>query len=57
MLVPVHVGVGWILAEMGRGTRRFRQAVVFASVAPYLDRLFTVHSQSLDPSQAAQQVV
>jgi len=36
-----------MLAEAGRGTRRFRQAVLLASVLPDLDGVFTFYSQTL----------
>lgn len=47
MLIPVHANIGWLLAEAGRGTRRFRQAVLLASVLPDLDGLLTFYSQHL----------
>jgi len=47
MLIPVHAGIGWMLAEAGRGTRRFRQAVLLASILPDLDGLLTFYNQTL----------
>jgi len=47
MLIPVHAGIGWMLAEAGQGSRRFRQMVLAASVLPDLDGLFTFYSQTL----------
>jgi inner membrane protein len=39
MQVFAHAGIGWILAEAGRGDRRFRQAVFLAAVIPDIDGL------------------
>ena len=39
MQVFAHAGIGWILAEAGRGDRRFRQVVFLASLLPDLDGL------------------
>lgn len=39
MHIFAHAGIGWILAETGRGDRRFRQAVFLSSLLPDLDGL------------------
>ena len=39
MQVFAHAGIGWLLAEAGRGGRRFRQVVFLSAVAPDLDGL------------------
>jgi len=39
MQVLAHAGIGWALAEAGRGTRRFRQVVFLSSLLPDLDGL------------------
>jgi membrane-bound metal-dependent hydrolase YbcI (DUF457 family) len=37
MQIFAHAGIGWILAEAGRGDRRFRQAVFWSALLPDLD--------------------
>jgi hypothetical protein len=39
MQIFAHAGIGWGLAEAGRGSRRFRQAVFLSAVLPDLDGL------------------
>ena len=40
MYFHAHAGLGWILAEAGRGDSRFRRAVFLAAIAPDLDAIF-----------------
>lgn len=37
MYFPAHAGVGWLLAEAGRGDERFRRSVFLAAILPDLD--------------------
>lgn len=39
MYFHAHAGLGWILAEAGRGDARFRRAVFLAALAPDVDAL------------------
>jgi membrane-bound metal-dependent hydrolase YbcI (DUF457 family) len=39
MQIFAHAGIGWVLAEAGRGDRRFRQVVFLSALLPDLDGL------------------
>ncbi|MBU1693861.1 MAG: metal-dependent hydrolase [Verrucomicrobia bacterium] len=47
MYFYAHAGLGWILAEAGRGDSRFRRAVFLAAIAPDLDALPSVLGWSI----------
>ena len=50
MYFHAHAGIGWILAEAGRGDSKFRRAVFLTAIAPDLDAISYVLGLSVSLS-------
>ena len=37
MYIPAHAGIGWLLAEIGKGDSAFRRSVFLATILPDID--------------------
>jgi len=37
MYIPAHAGIGWLLAEIGKGDSAFRRSVFLAAILPDMD--------------------
>ena len=37
MYIPAHAGIGWLLAELGKGDSAFRRSVFLAAILPDID--------------------